>query len=274
MNLHLKVTGRRPDGFHDLSSCFLYLDEPGDILTVTGGVSGLKVECPGYDGLDGEGNILYRSAELFAAAAGIAPEWQMVLEKRVPIAAGMGGGSADAGGLLNLLNRHYNIFSGDELAQLAFSIGADVPFFLYGRSAWVSGAGEKIEFLSSMPDIPEILIVNPGFPVSAKWAYRHLSAANIGEESPVVRKNFESGVVDWREFCINDLAPAVMKKFPLLQEMSDFLQSSGALSVQISGSGPTLFALFERGSAAAAGQFREKFGDCSGIKIFSGGMLF
>lgn len=275
VNLRLKVTARRQDKLHDLSSCFLFLPCPGDILTVSETPGGcLHVEVPGYPELDGEQNLLWKSALAYAEKSGLSPDWHLVLEKNVPIAAGLGGGSADAGALLALLNGHYQALGKSDLLELAFSIGADVPFFLERRTAWVAGAGEKLEFLENSPSLPEILIVNPGFPISAKWGYTHLDPALIGADDPAVKASWLKGEVNWREFCCNDLAPAAFRKFPLLEILAENLYASGALAVQMSGSGPSLFALFDSGSAEAALKMREKFASLAALRIFADGKEF
>ncbi len=275
INLRLKVTARRPDGLHDLSGCFVFLPFPGDVLSVSGGVGSLTLECPGFPELANEKNLLWLAAEKFASAAGIAPQWHMVLQKNVPIAAGLGGGSADAGALLTLLNEQYRALDEQTLLDLAFSLGADVPFFLRKKAAWVTGAGEKFEELADLPRLPEILIVNPGFPVSAKWAYTHLDKELIGMDDPALKPDFLTGRINWNEFCCNDLARAVVRKFPLLTVLKDFLISQEALAVQVSGSGPSLFALYGPGKASlAAAKLRERFAAMENLRIFTEGKEF
>lgn len=275
VNLRLKVTGKRPDGLHDLAGCFCFLPFPGDIISITAGEKeGVSLDCPGFPELSGSQNLAYRAAESFAQASGIMPSWHIVVEKKIPIAAGLGGGSADAGAVLTMLNRHYRSFSGLELKNLAFTLGADIPFFIENRTAWVTGAGECIEFPENLPEIPEIVIVNPGFPVSAKWAYTHLDKKYIGQDDPQIRADFESGKVDWRKFCCNDLAFALMNKFPLLRMMENSLYDLGAIAVQISGSGPSIVGLFEKDSSLAAENFRKNFSGMHGLRIFAGGKEF
>jgi len=275
INLRLKVTARRQDKLHDLSSCFLFLPHPGDCLTVECCPGcGFSLAVPGFPQLAGADNLLQKAAERYAGKCGIAPDWRVVLEKNVPIAAGLGGGSADAGALLALLNRHYALLDGDELRDLAFSLGADVPFFLERRSAWVTGAGEHLEFLENLPPLPEILIVNPGFPVSAKWAFTHMDEKLISADDPAEKQAFISGRVNWQSFCRNDLAPAVFRKFPLLEILREKLLEYGAAAIQMSGSGSSLFALFEGGAAAAAQQMRAEFQSMGSLRIFTGGKEF
>ena len=275
INLRLKVTAKRADGLHELSSCFLYLPFPGDLLTVEDSDSGLALECPGFPELANEKNLVWRAAELFAAESKITPAWKIVLEKIVPMAAGLGGGSADAGALLALLNDRYRTVSSERLEKLAFSLGADVPFFIKRTSAWVTGAGECFEYFEKMPYVPEVLIINPAFPVSAKWAYVNMPKTLIGPDDPQEKADFLAGKCDWQRFCLNDLAPAVMKKFPLLGILERKLRDCGALAVQMSGSGPSLFALYEPGKAAAAGEkMRCDFAGLNGLRIFAGGKEF
>ena len=259
INLRLKVTAKRVDGLHDLSSFFLWLPFPGDRLTVEESEE-LSLECPGFPELANEKNLVWRAAELFATASGIAPAWHITLEKRVPMAAGLGGGSADAGALFALLNAHYRTLSPEKLESVAFSLGADVPFFLKCASAWVTGAGECFEYFEKLPEIPEVLIVNPAFPVTARWAYVNMPKDLIGADDPQIKADFLDGNVSWQEFCRNDLAPAVMDKFPLLRLLEKNLREYGASAVQMSGSGPSLFALFAPGMAeCAAEKLRKDF---------------
>ncbi len=275
INLHLKVTARRADGLHDLASCFVFLPFPGDVLSVSDGADSIVLACPEFPELANEKNLLWQAVEKFAAAAGIAPQWSITLHKKVPLAAGLGGGSADAGALLSVLNEHYRALDGKSLHELAFSLGADVPFFLHRKAAWVTGAGEKFEFPEKLPPLPEILIVNPGFPVSAKWAYTHMAPELIGADDPELRKDFLAGRAFRTDFYCNDLAPAVMKKFPLLTMLKRFLTGQGAFAVQISGSGPSLFALFAPGKAAAAAErLRAGFAGLENLRIFTEGKEF
>lgn len=275
INLRLKVTARRNDGLHDLSSCFLFLEDPGDLLTVEESDTGLSVATPGFPELSGKNNLLWQAAERFAACAGIKAAWRITLDKRLPVAAGLGGGSADAGGLLLLLNERYRALDGDKLREVAFSLGADVPFFLHRRPAWITGAGENVELLPELPELPQILIVNPGFPTSAKWAYTHMDKKLISADAPGMKEDLLAGKVsNWRSFCCNDLAPALFDKFPVLKELESLLYSTGALAVQISGSGSSLFALFEKGRELPVTTLQKKFAGWHGFRIFAGGKEF
>ena len=164
------------------------------------------------------------------------------------IPAGMGGGSSNAAAVLRLLNRHYGKLSSEELADLALTLGADVPFFLHGRAAIATGIGEVFHYPAGKLYAPPLLVVNPQFPVSAKWAYMNLDPEQIGEDSSgklkrlinALRRNDPKGVADNLH---NDLAAALYRKFPLLAILRDFLLENGALNAEITGSGPSIFAV-------------------------------
>lgn len=276
LNLRLKVTAVRPDGLHELSTLFWPLDFPGDLLEAEE-AAGLTVTVPGSPQLETADNLVARAAGIFAEAAGIAPAWHFTLHKRTPVAAGLGGGSADAAAALMLLNRRYGRFSAAELAELALKLGADVPFFLSRRPAWGTGVGEKLAPLENAGRLPETLVVFPGFPVSAKWAYQHMSEELIEPDAPDIRERFAVALAapedaPWAELCRNDLAPALWRKFPLLNLLRDAMLDRGAAAVQVSGSGSSLFALFPRGGAdAAADALKSRFGGMVGMRIFTGG---
>ena len=182
------------------------------------------------------------------------------LEKHIPVAAGMGGGSADGATVLRLLQDRFHALSQEQLEAAAFSLGADVPFFLNPRPSHVTGAGEHIAPVDGLPEHLPILLAAPQFPVSAAWAYQHMDLARAVAEPPCTnelidalrRRDFESAA----RFMRNDLEHALFVKFPLLDILRDFLLAQGALRVMVSGSGPTLLALFRDDSAARTAHAR------------------
>jgi len=181
------------------------------------------------------------------------------------VAAGMGGGSSDAATVLAMLNDEYKVLTEKQLAELALSIGADVPFFLNPGPAKAGGVGEKTELLDfSVSEIP-LLIISPGFPVSAAWAYKN----RIDSERPEpgrLEKIIESlKTSDWKTLGIllyNDLAPALYQKFPLLRMLKEKALETGAYGAEISGSGPVLYAVYENRETLISSEksIRKKFG--------------
>lgn len=249
LNLYLKVTARRPDRYHELATLFLPLGCPADRITIDFDAEpGIRVKSslPGLpENLE---NLAGRAALAFADAAGLRPAWSIRLEKEIPVAAGMGGGSADAGTVLAMLAVHYGGVSKTELAALALTLGADVPFFLAPRAAVATGVGDRIAPIEGRLSIPPLLVVNPHFPVSAKWAYTNLDRARIGDDPerrlPRLIEALRGGDAEAAASLLyNDLAFALYEKFPLLRQLRDLMNANGALNSQITGSGPTMFAV-------------------------------
>ena len=252
VNLFLKVTGRRTDGYHLLRTLFLPFAGVADELTLTDGPAGVRCSVGGAEIPD---NLVCRAAAAYAERAGIAPAWDFSLAKKIPLAAGLGGGSSDAAGALKLLNARYGCFSPAELASIAVGIGADVPFFLDPRPAWATGIGEEFRYLEGAAALP-LVVVNPGFPVSAKWAYTHLDPARIGPADENAAAELERALLagDARGIAArlhNDLEYALYGKFPLLAILREFMLEHGALGVLVSGSGSSLFGVC---AAASAGR--------------------
>ena len=279
INLRLKVTARRPDGYHELDTIFYPLDFPADkIVLYEKSSDGVSFDCEAFPGLPAENNLAVRAALRYAECAGITPRWHIALDKKLPIAAGVGGGSSDAAAVLGALNDIYSKLTGDELADIAVKLGADVPFFLKKRPMRAAGIGEKLTDFELNCPMPEILLIYPGFPVSAKWAYQHLDAQYIGQDAGVAAADYrrafaEPDKADWEYLVRNDLAFALWKKFPLCDLLKDFMLAKEAWTVQISGSGSSLFALFPSKESAAecAGKLRKsEFGNPY-TRIFTGG---
>jgi len=251
INLFLKVTGPYENSYHKIKTLFIPLADPADEIKVDlEGESGIKIICDAPEVPCDESNICYKAASKYAESCKIIPHWEITIVKNIPVAAGMGGGSSDAAAVLRILNAKYQKLSTEELASIALECGADVPFFLDPRPALASGVGDVFEYLEiDFSEIP-LLLINPGFPISAAWAYKNLSPDNIGELTAgfeqvfldVVQKNH---LAELSELIHNDLAPACYNKFPILKILRAELLESGAISAEITGSGPTIFALFK-----------------------------
>ncbi|MBO5763280.1 MAG: 4-(cytidine 5'-diphospho)-2-C-methyl-D-erythritol kinase [Lentisphaeria bacterium] len=268
INLFLKVTGKRPDHYHELITLFLPLSAPFDTLDLHEGADGITLTQNGMALPDQAENLVIRAARAYAEAAGIAPAWHFVMQKEIPIAAGLGGGSADAAAALKLLQNRYGALPQPELARIALSIGADVPFFLDPRPAVATGVGEDCRPLSgAVPPLP-VVLVNPRFPVSAKWAYCNLDPDRIGAAEPGKLESLTAALLAGDPAGVaaglhNDLAYALYEKFPLLGIIRDFLCANGALNAEITGSGSSLYGICPDFTARdrLAMALREKFGD-------------
>jgi 4-diphosphocytidyl-2-C-methyl-D-erythritol kinase len=264
INLYLAIKGKRPDGFHDLETRMVKITL-ADRLHLARLDSGITVLCPESDLPTGEGNLVYRAAKSFFTALGTGGGVAIVLEKKVPIAAGLGGGSSDAAAVLRGLNTLYGLpFSVGQLVELARPLGADVPFFVDDCvAAWATGIGDKIQAEAVSP-ADWIVLVNPGFPVSTKWVYENFTLTTDGNPY-ILGREFVHG----KDACAgpgnlplyNELEAVTIRKYPELGRIKDELLADGAHGALMSGSGPTVFGLFEDEAQAqkSVARFAQRF---------------
>jgi 4-diphosphocytidyl-2-C-methyl-D-erythritol kinase len=270
VNLLLNTLGKRPDGFHELETLMhpvalcdrLHFDRGGRELKLTCSDPHLPVHSK---------NLVHRAAALFLKKGGINDGVRIHLEKRIPVAAGLGGGSGNAAVTLLAMNELFgNPFPMSALQEMAASLGSDIPFFLQNRPALAMGRGENIQPLDYFPalDSTQILLIHPGFGISTPWAYQQLArfpAAQNGRPGRAARlaallRSGDAGSAS-REF-YNSLEAPALHKYPLLELFQEFVRENGAWAALMSGSGSTTFALAE-GEAAAEGlleKFKTKFG--------------
>jgi len=242
INLCLHVQGRFANGYHDLAMLMQRVTLYDDISLRLSTDGRLSFSCNDESLPNGEDNLAIRAARLIFEHVESDLGVDITLEKRVPIAAGLGGGSSDAATVLLGLNRLAG-FGLDKsvLMALGTRLGADVPFFILEQSAWATGIGDKLD---PEPDLPTVyyVLVNPGLPVSTARVYQNLRLT-----SPV-------DVAKLREFprtpeglvCLlhNDLEQVTLARYPLLETIKLTLVEHGALGALMSGSGATVFGLF------------------------------
>jgi 4-diphosphocytidyl-2-C-methyl-D-erythritol kinase len=257
INLYLHVTGRRIDGYHLVDSLVAFADICDCLTAEPAATLSLQVSGPEAAGLAGvdDRNLVLQAARLLADHAGIATGAALRLEKNLPVAAGIGGGSSDAAAALRLLSRLWQISLGDRtLRALAARLGADVPACLYGRAVWVGGVGECLEPAAALPQAG-ILLANPRnqLPTAAVFAMRRgpFGAAARFETMPADAAALARMLMSRR----NDLTEAATALMPEIRAVLSRLgRLPGALLARMSGSGATCFALF--GDRAAAEQAR------------------
>lgn len=248
VNLHLRILGTRPDGYHLLATLMQPLDLADRIFFEPGGGS-LRLACDHPD-LPIQDNLVLTAARAFFAAAGREPAGSFFLEKNIPVAAGLGGGSSDAAAVLRGLNQvHGHPLDPERLHQLATDIGADVPFFLAGTTAWCTGIGEVVEPWPEFPAL-HLVLVNPGFGLSTAWVYQQfdLTLKNPRLCTKIRRPSVEQ--IDLKTILVNDLERVSLKARPELEDIKAHLLACGAQAALMSGSGPTVFGVFEQGGAA------------------------
>lgn len=245
INLHLHVVGRRPDGYHLLDS-FVVFARVGDRLTVTPADElSLTIIGPFAPSLQAEpDNLVLRAARALAVSAGIRPTGHLVLEKNLPVASGIGGGSADAAAALRLLARVWQL-DPSAPGRLAPSLGADVPVCVTGQPALMSGIGEV---LAPAPVLPKtgIVLLNPGVAVSTPAVFRSRSAAFSGcAEFPKSGWDAAEALAATLRTTRNDLEHPAIQLVPIIAEARDILAATpGCLLARMSGSGATCFGLF------------------------------
>ncbi len=266
INLYLHVLGRRGDGYHELDSLVMFADL-GDTLTVSlaPGQDGpsLTLDGPFAAALAGEppaGNLVVRAALALAALAQRPPAVAMTLTKRLPVASGIGGGSADAAACLLALSQLWQLWPAPAeepaLLGLGARLGADVPVCLAGRAAYFGGIGDRLDPAPSLPDCPAVL-VNPGVPLPTPTVFRarrgpFSGPARLPAPPPTVGA-FAAELAQRH----NDLTDAAISAAPVIAEvLADLAASPGALLARLSGSGATCFALYpnhDTAERAAAG---------------------
>jgi 4-diphosphocytidyl-2-C-methyl-D-erythritol kinase len=214
-------------------------------------------------------NLAARAASEFLSGAGLSQRVSIRLRKRVPPAAGLGGGSSDAGAVLRgLAARFPDAYTRDDLAQLALGLGADVPYFLDPRPALVRGVGERVEPLAGLGPLA-LVLANPGLPLTTAAVYAAYdalvpapaAATDAGLSMRVAQAWPDSGPpgADFPALLANDLEAAAIRLCPPVARLRRRLDAAGALAVGMSGSGPTLFGVFADAAAAAAGLVRAGF---------------
>lgn len=251
INLCLHVERRRPDGYHDLAMLMQRVtvaDRIGIALTARPGV---HLWCPGVV-LPPQGeNIAQRAARRMLELAG-GGGVELVIDKQIPVAAGLGGGSSDAATVLLALNELLGLHL--TLAQLraeGLRLGADVPFFLLRHSAWATGVGDRLEPVSGLPPV-WYLLVNPGIEVSTAWVFQNLKLTSPRAVTtlPALPGSAEALV----SLLHNDLEAVTCERYPVVNRIKQRLLEYGALGALMSGSGPTVFGLFSSRRAALAAQ--------------------
>ncbi len=256
INLTLRVLGRRADGYHELESLVVFADVGDALQLQTGAPLALKIDGPFAEACGAPAdNLVLKAAAAFSARVEGLRLGRFVLTKNLPVASGIGGGSADAAAALRLLvHGNRQIFSrvdfaDSRLQEAALAIGADVPVCLASRARIMRGFGEKLLDPLDLPPLPALL-VNPGVLLSTREVFGKLAGKFSKASSTEVPRDYEA-LVDWLGASGNDLTEPAIACVPAI---ADVLSALGALPgvrlARMSGSGPTCFALF--GSAAAA----------------------
>ncbi|MBW1764972.1 MAG: 4-(cytidine 5'-diphospho)-2-C-methyl-D-erythritol kinase [Deltaproteobacteria bacterium] len=256
INTLLKVTGRRPNGYHELVSIMIPV-EIFDLLEFEIlQEKAIWIQSTGYHVPNDEKNLVHRAARSFLSRTGISHGVSIRLEKNIPVAAGLGGGSSDAAATLLMLNRVNSMpLTESDLREFAVELGADVPFFLNCMPSLATGIGEIIEPLEGWPEFWYV-IVTPPIRISTMWVYQNLKLELTTKSSDCILANFRSETFKVENVLENDLENVTCAKFPIINTLKKLLVDAGAKGAMMSGSGPSVFGLF---SSLANAADAEKF---------------
>lgn len=270
VNLLLNILGRRPDGFHELETV-MHPVNLCDHLSFERAGRGAELTCSDANLPTDARNLVHCAASAFLDVAGIRDGVKIHLEKKIPLAAGLGGGSGNAATTLLGLNELFGQpLPAEKLQELAASLGSDVPFFLQTKPALATGRGENVQPVDPFPALrgTAFLLVHPGFGISTAWAYQNLSrfpAALNGQPGRAQKliTLLRSGNLSAAGGAFyNSLEAPALDKYPLLALFQEFLRSHGAAAALMSGSGSTTFAIIpgRKPAETLAEKFKGKFG--------------
>lgn len=270
INLFLQVTGRRPDGYHNLFSLMCRVSLCDEIrLSPSAGPITLWCSDPSLPG--DETNLAFRAATSLLAAVGRSEGCDIRLVKRIPTAAGLGGGSSNAASVLLGLNHLLGEpLPRQELMRIGSRLGADVPFFIFQSPALASGIGDELEAFPGLPPW-HVLIVCPPFHVSTRMVYQNLKLQLTNQQKQPTRAHLNKKVFNPSFRLHNDLETVTLALYPELVRIKDLLKFQGAIGALMSGSGPSIFGLFTEADAlrrAKAALEREKE-----FRVFSADLL-
>lgn len=258
-NLWLRILGQREDGFHEIDTRMVELSLADKITIETNpGAQEVSLTCSDELLGTGEDNLIMRAVRVLEEHCGQSFGLRIYLEKRIPIAAGLGGGSSDAAAVLKGINRLCELnLSKDDLSGLAAKIGSDVPFFVYSSPCDCTGRGELVTPIEFDQELP-VLLVKPGFGVSAAWAYQ-----NRAQSLEIPGVVYAPQVCQWGAF-VNDLERPVFEKFLFLARLKMWLLDQPETHVALlSGSGSTLLVVLteSHGGERLAEKITEHFGE-------------
>ena len=251
LNLGLQILNKRPDGFHNLKSIFIELDFHDKLIFSESSqfsIHSNSKEIP----LD-ENNIIYYAYNILKKRHVEKREYSIFIEKNIPIGSGLGGGSSNAATTLKALNKLWELnLSDQKLLDISSELGSDVPFFIKGKSQFVEGRGEKLSSINNNRINDYIfLLVFPEISISTKWAFNQL---NIKKNPLFGNDTFnkfrsQSRTIDWR-FFKNDFEEMINQTYPEIGKIKEDLIENGALHASLSGSGSTMFGVFDNYSDA------------------------
>jgi len=265
INIGLRILGKRPDGYHEIETIFQQISLK-DEIEITSLQDDIVLECTDQNCPRDYSNLAYKAARLLKDEIHKSVGCSIKLFKRIPIGAGLGGGSSNAATVLKALNELWDVhLPQDELVRIAEKIGSDVPFFIYGGTCIGQGRGEILTPIEPPGNIWGVLVCPP-FGISSKWAYQ---SSNFSLTKMQKKGKFRSfgnifpQLEVWKDVFTNDLEPVVFAKYPIIRSFVERFYELGAFFSQMSGSGSSSFGLFteqegaEQAYEALSGEFKK-----------------
>ncbi len=249
VNLHLRVLRKRADGYHDIATLMQRISLY-DEMTFHPTGQGITVSCPGSPAPENENNIVFKAVHALLPRSSSSTGMHITINKMIPMAAGLGGGSSNAATAMTTINDLMGLnYTRKELLKIGATIGADVPFFILGKPAWALGIGDRLRAAARVPHLWFVLL-NPGFGVSTKTVYERLKL-RLTKRAVKYKCPALYTVEDLVKGLHNDLEDVTMAFHPVLQHLKDLLMQNGALGALMSGSGPTIIGVYKGEKEAA-----------------------
>ena len=250
VNLSLDVLRRRENGYHDVKMIMQTVNLYDDLI-VEDAESGINLEVTTIEGVEipcDESNLAYKAAKLLMDEFDVKKGVKITINKHIPVAAGMAGGSTDCANTLKGVNELFKLgLSDKELMERGVKLGADVPYCIMGKTALSEGIGEVLTPIENMPQC-KILIAKPPINVSTKYVYENLHVETIKDHPDVdgmVEKIKEGDLAGVCSYMENILETVTVKEYPVINELKSFMKENGAINSIMSGSGPTVFGLYD-----------------------------
>ena len=251
INLGLHIVGKRADGFHNLETVFYPVAFKDALELIPAINSSTQIEFTGTGlAVDGDiaDNLCVKAYHLLKKDFPELPAIKVHLHKTIPMGAGLGGGSADASFMLNMLNDKFKLnLSTSQLVTYALQLGSDCPFFIINKPCYATGRGEILEEIEVDLSAYKIVLINPGFQVNTGWAFSNISPAPIKKP---VKEIVQQPVETWKHELKNDFEEPVFTAHPQIKEIKESLYNQCAIYAALSGSGSTVFGIFEQNTGS------------------------
>lgn len=247
INLGLHILGKREDGFHSLETVFypVALKDALELIPAINSTTGIEFTCTGL-AVDGNtsDNLCVKAYHLLQKDFPQLPAVKIHLHKAIPMGAGLGGGSADASFMLKLLNERFHLnLSTDQLISYALQLGSDCPFFIINKPCYATSRGELLQEIKVDVTAYKIVLINPGIHINTGWAFSNIKPA-IPQKS--IQEIIHQPVDTWKAELKNDFEEPVFTAHPQVKAIKESLYNEGAVYASMSGSGSTVFGIFER----------------------------